>query len=134
MSAVTPELVPGAFIRPYVGDAGRSWIVIYGVPARRHRLDMLERIIVEGADGHRDLPALADLAEGLMRQKISVQSVADRVAGLRMLGILTSGERTTLHGAVIGNLVSRHLEPAAAAKLQLRIAPGARTGCDGRGG
>ena len=128
-----PALVPGAFVRTYVGEVGRTWVLIFGMPARRVRLDLTDRVLCDHADGRRDILELAELASERLQRPVGAAEVDDRIGRLVGLRGMVAGDQLTMVEPQINNLVSRPLDAAAAALLSV-VTSGARTGCHMRGG
>jgi len=128
-----PALIPGAFVRTYVGEVGRTWVLVFGMPARRLRLDLTDRILVENSNGRTGMSDLAELASMQLMRSVSPAEVEGRIARLVAEKALTDGESTATPQPRIDNLVSRSLDDAAVAALTLRMTD-ARIGCDMTGG
>ncbi|MGZ3407699.1 MAG: YkgJ family cysteine cluster protein [Polyangia bacterium] len=117
-----PRLARAAYVRTYVGELGRSWIVVGKLGEPRWRLDARTHAVVAQCDGTRTLDELArdePAAEALLAPLIAAGAIVDAMAP-----------------APPASRRARGLEPielAAGASLRLVLAPGGFD-CDGRGG
>jgi hypothetical protein len=116
-----PRLLPSAYLRSYVGDFGRAWILVREPGQPRLRLDARTRAVVEMCDGTRSLALIA-------RQEPAAEAL---LAPLVADGTIVDDAAPSAATAPRGGLEMIELAPDAA--LRLVIAPGG-IDCDGRGG
>jgi lysine-N-methylase len=128
-------LAPDAFVRTYVGDAGRGWIVVRLGRGGRTRIDAQTRAVLALVDGGRTLeqiarafgaergrPARVSEVQELLRPLVQAGAVLDASSGVRPAAAQPTG------------LEVIRIDEAQAARLALVVAPDTHLDCDGRGG
>ena len=128
------ELVPDAIIRTYVGEPGWTWVMVRRIGGGRVRLDLVDRVLVDLADGILPVARLRREAERRIGRSLGVRELSERLDELVRRGVLRDGAEgfADLDPAWPANLIRERLTDGV--KPKLVVAKGARTGCDGRGG
>lgn len=128
------ELVPDVFVRTYVGEPGWTWVVVRRQGGGRVRLGLVDRVLVDLADGSRSTARLRRDAELQLGRSIGARELDERLADLVRSGVLRDGGEgfADLDPVWPANLIHERLEEGQVPRLV--VAPGARLGCDGRGG
>ncbi len=131
-----PILAADAFLRQYIGDHGRQWIVVRNLRGRRLVIDSKLRQLLELCDGEHDVDDLVRLSGRLFERPLSRREIEERLQPLVEAGSIVDAEKR-LPGTFLPE-EHRGLEPVQlddelAAELQLSVPPGLGFDCDGSG-
>ncbi len=129
-------LAADATVRTYVGDDGWSWVVTHRGQRPRALLDLVDRLLVELADGTRADDELRRAAERVLSRPIAPREADERLSRLVESKVLddpaSPDRRVVERQAWPDNLVPRLLDEEERAAMRVRAAP-VRVGCDGGG-
>ncbi|MDB4965008.1 MAG: hypothetical protein JWN44_697 [Myxococcales bacterium] len=133
-----PRLAPSLFVRTYVGERGREWVLV--TARTRVRIDALTRALLELSDGNRTLERIARAAGAHHAGALEAADVERLLAPLIAAGfVIDAGAPPLLApsmemgdaGGARAVLERIELEPG---PLRLVLAAGVGIDCDGRGG
>jgi lysine-N-methylase len=130
---VRPILLRDAFLRLYIGDVGRRWVVVRH--EQRMRIGALERRLLAFCDGERDFAEVALALESETGERMAAGEVRELLAQLVDEGFLVDADAAWPRA----NKRERGLEAVELtsdeiAALRVVVLDGAGFDCDGRGG
>ncbi len=132
-----PLLAPDAFVRTYLGEAGRFWVIVRRPGRARQRIDAETRAILNLCDGGRRPAQIARAAAEQVPRLLSAMEVERRLVPLLRSGVLidldTPPSETKAAPPPSGLRLSL-LDDESAASLKVVPAPSTGVGCHGRGG
>jgi lysine-N-methylase len=130
-----PVLAADAFLRTYLDDRGRGWVVVRREPGRRVRIDAVQRRLLTLCDGRRTVDELAEAIGLDLGRPLSPRGVAEALEPLAAAGALAHGPARD-HARPMPveprGLEVLEVDEARLRALELDVS---RTGfdCDGRG-
>ncbi len=131
-----PILASDAFLRQYISDQGRSWIVVRNLRGRRMIIDQTTRHLLELCDGDNDTVAIARLSARILSRPLSRVEVELRLAPLLEAGSVVDAANRVPGVVVLDEhrgLSVQRLDDAEVAAMQLGIPAGLGFDCDGSG-
>ncbi|HZS37382.1 MAG TPA: YkgJ family cysteine cluster protein [Polyangia bacterium] len=128
-----PVLAADAFVRTYVSDAGRAWIVVRRAPGTRVRIDAVQRRLLELCDGRRTVDELAEAIGLDAGRPLSARGVLEALEPLAAAGALVHAGEEAARQSVERGLQVIDLDDQMFSRLAIAIAPRTGFDCDGRG-
>lgn len=131
-----PILAADAFLRQYIGDHGRLWILVRNMRGRRVAIDGTTRRLLELCDGETDLETLARLSGRIFPKPLSLREIDQRLSPLLAEGTVVDAEKR-VPGIVMPEehrgIELRRLDESEAAAMRLSVPEGLGFDCDGSG-
>lgn len=129
-----PVLAGDAFLRTYVSDAGRGWVVVRREPGQRVRIDAAQRRLLELCDGRRTVDELAEAIGLDTGRPMSARGVLAALEPLVAAGALAhSGREAVRAPPPPRGLEVIEIGAIDFAALAIDLVPGVGFDCDGRG-
>jgi lysine-N-methylase len=131
-----PILAPDAFVRTYLGEGGRFWVLVRGPGRTRLRIDAETRALLDLCDGGRRSAQIA--REAQVPRLLGAIDVERKLLPLVREGVMRDLDAppplaSTAPPREIGLELSL-LDDETLARLELVPAPGVGLGCHGKGG
>lgn len=131
-----PLLAPDAFVRTYLGEAGRFWVLVRGPGRSRVRIGAELKALLDLCDGGRRAPQIAREASARVPRLLGVAEVERVLSPLireRVLLDLDAPPKAGRPPREIG-LKLTILDDESRESLRLVLPPGMGLGCHGKGG
>jgi hypothetical protein len=131
-----PVLASDAFVRTYLGEGGRFWVLVRGPGRTRVRIDAEVRALIDLCDGGRRTPQIAHEAAGRVPRLLSATQVERVLFPLIREGALIDLDAPPTKGRSARSIGLKLtlLDDETLAGLKLVPAPHIGLGCHGKGG